>query len=70
MDDVERRKICPYRDSNSCPSAIQPIASRYTDCAIPAPPVNYVELINLNPYTNLFHTFLVQMSADQGGRAI
>jgi hypothetical protein len=26
---------CPYRDSNSNPSAIQPVASRYTDYAPP-----------------------------------
>jgi hypothetical protein len=29
-------KSCSYRDSNSDPSAVQPVASRYTDCAIPA----------------------------------
>jgi hypothetical protein len=28
----------PYRDSNSDPSAVQPVASRYTDCPILAPP--------------------------------
>jgi hypothetical protein len=27
----------PYRDSNSDPSVIHPVASRYTDCAIPTP---------------------------------
>jgi hypothetical protein len=27
----------PYRDSNSDPSVVQPVASRYTDCTIPAP---------------------------------
>jgi hypothetical protein len=32
-----REKFLPYRDSNSNPSVVQPVASRYTDCAIPAP---------------------------------
>jgi hypothetical protein len=31
-----RENSWPYRDSNSVPSLIQPVASRYTDCAIPA----------------------------------
>jgi hypothetical protein len=30
-------KSCPYQDWNSDPSAVQPVASCYTDCAIPAP---------------------------------
>jgi hypothetical protein len=30
-------KSCPYRDSNSDHSDVKPIASRYTDCTIPAP---------------------------------
>jgi hypothetical protein len=33
LDDVERKKSCPYRDSNSDPSAAQPVASHRTDCA-------------------------------------
>jgi hypothetical protein len=28
---VEKKKIMPYRDWNCDPSAIQPVASRYTD---------------------------------------
>jgi hypothetical protein len=36
LDDVEKRTSLPYRDSKSDPSSIQPVASRYTDCAIPA----------------------------------
>jgi hypothetical protein len=36
LDDVEKRKSLPYRDSYSNPSVFQSVASRYTDCAIPA----------------------------------
>jgi hypothetical protein len=32
LDGVEKRKF-----SNSDPSAFQPVARRYSDCAIPAP---------------------------------
>jgi hypothetical protein len=31
LDDVEKRKSCPHQNSNSDPSAFQPVASRYTD---------------------------------------
>jgi hypothetical protein len=34
------KKIFPYRDSNSDPSAVQPARSCYTDCASPAPLYN------------------------------
>jgi hypothetical protein len=37
LDDMERGESCPYWDSNTNPSALQPVASRYTDWAIPAP---------------------------------
>jgi hypothetical protein len=34
LNDVERDNSSPYRDSNSDPSVVQPIASRYTYYAI------------------------------------
>jgi hypothetical protein len=37
LDDVEKRKFFNLRDSNSDPSVVQPVASRYTDYSIPAP---------------------------------
>jgi hypothetical protein len=36
MDDAKKRKILPYRDSNSYSSAVQPVASHCTDWAIRA----------------------------------
>jgi hypothetical protein len=36
-DDVEKRNSWTYRGSNSDPSVVQVVASRYTDYAIPAP---------------------------------
>jgi hypothetical protein len=36
LEDAEMKKFYPYQDSNSDPSAVQPVASRYTDSAIPA----------------------------------
>jgi hypothetical protein len=37
LDDVEKRNSLPYLGSNSDPSVVQPVASHYTDYAIPAP---------------------------------
>jgi hypothetical protein len=33
----EKKKSCPYWYSNFNPLAVQPVASHYTDCTIPAP---------------------------------
>jgi hypothetical protein len=51
LDDVERRKILLLPDSNSGPSSVQPVATQYTDCAIPdSSSVNTVtDLINALP---------------------
>jgi hypothetical protein len=37
LDDVEKRKFLTLPDSNSDPSVVHPIASCYTDYAIPVP---------------------------------
>jgi hypothetical protein len=37
LDDVERRKFFDYQDSNSDPSVLQSVASRFTDCVILVP---------------------------------
>jgi hypothetical protein len=37
LEDIGRRKFCPYREWNSDPSVVQYVASLYTDCAILAP---------------------------------
>jgi hypothetical protein len=36
LDDMEKRKFLALPDSNSDPLAVQPVASRYTDCVIQA----------------------------------
>jgi hypothetical protein len=36
LDDVGKRRTRPYRDLNSDPLAVHPVASRYTDCTNPA----------------------------------
>jgi hypothetical protein len=39
LDDVKKKKSRPCRDSKSGPSTLQPVASRYSDCAIQTPKV-------------------------------
>jgi hypothetical protein len=36
LDDMERRTFLPHRDSTPTPQSSSPVASRHTDCAIPA----------------------------------
>jgi hypothetical protein len=44
LDDVEKRK---FWDSNSDPSAVQPVASLYTHCTVPTP-IHY-NIVVINP---------------------
>jgi hypothetical protein len=39
LHDVEKRKFLTLLGLNSDPSVVQPVASDYTDCAIPAPDI-------------------------------
>jgi hypothetical protein len=47
-------KSCPYRDSNFDPSAVQPVASPYTDFPIPALSYMYVQILSAK---NVIRTF-------------
>jgi hypothetical protein len=49
LDDVEKSIFLTHRDSNSDPSAVQSVASRYTDCAISALTVHTKFNKNLSP---------------------
>jgi hypothetical protein len=45
LDDMEKRKFLPHRESNSCPLGVRPVASSYTDYAIPTPmQVYYIQM--------------------------
>jgi hypothetical protein len=45
-DDVEKRKISPLSELELRPSAVRPLASRYTECSIPAHDMS--SYLNLN----------------------
>jgi hypothetical protein len=52
LDDVEERKFLILLGLELDPSVVQPVASRYTDCAIPAPHVlsliHHINKLNAN----------------------
>jgi hypothetical protein len=59
LDDVERRKFLTLPDSNSNPSVVQPVASRYTHYAIPVPLVYEVEFLKMRDRSEKFHYFSI-----------
>jgi hypothetical protein len=50
LDNVEKRKFLTIQGLNSGPSAVQLIARRYTDYAIPAPIFFLFGGVGLNPH--------------------
>jgi hypothetical protein len=42
LDDVERENFLPWRDLNAEPPVVHSVASRYTNCAIPASIMQYI----------------------------
>jgi hypothetical protein len=55
-DDVEKRKILTLLGLELHPSVVQPVVSRYTDCAIPAPsrPLTQIESLSRGSVLNIF----------------
>jgi hypothetical protein len=49
-----RENSWPYRDSNSDLSAVQPVASRYTDCTIPAPLSCLLAMLNYSCISSFY----------------
>jgi hypothetical protein len=47
-DDLKKRTFLTLQNSNSDSSVVHPVASRYTDHAIPAPGLHAVEKINVS----------------------
>jgi hypothetical protein len=59
LDDVEKRKFLTLPDSNSDFSVVQPVANRYTDCAIRYQHYHHHHYhnfhYNLNSHSDYYH---------------
>jgi hypothetical protein len=58
-ENLEKGILLPYRDANSELSVSQPVASRYTDCTIPAP-----SLYHSYAYEDELHHSFITVSPD------
>jgi hypothetical protein len=77
LDDMKKRTILTYRDSNSYPSVFQPVVSRYTDYAIPVRPYSLCSLFNTllssvigsvrSPLSEMHPFVEIQASKEGGG---
>jgi hypothetical protein len=47
LDDAEKKKSCPYLDSNVDLSFVHPVASRYTESDITAPGIRTLQKLTL-----------------------
>jgi hypothetical protein len=56
LNDVESEQSFPYWDSNSDLSVVQPVASRYTEWAMPAP---RNKKITVNFYVIMYQRFVI-----------
>jgi hypothetical protein len=53
LDDVEKRKLFTLPGLELLPLVVQPIASRYIDYAIPAPPISLRSILILSTHLRL-----------------
>jgi hypothetical protein len=57
VEDMERKNTCSYQDPNSDPWVVQPVATRFTDCTIPAPILlNFRDIIDFGISSKLTQT--------------
>jgi hypothetical protein len=60
LDDVKNRKFLTHLDSNSDPSVVPHVPSRYTDYAIPAPHVgSRIKIIYIARRPSIQHVFVI-----------
>jgi hypothetical protein len=54
----EEKILSPYRDSNYDPSVVQPVVSRYIDCAIPPCDITEIYIFHFKYTLALYYAFI------------